>query len=103
MSLVINHNMMSIYAAGSLNKSYNSLTQATKRLSSGLRINSAADDPAGMNIVFSLSCVKYFKGTSFRDRRIRENRMSGGDSELGIGDSLFRSIAHRRLWENHAD
>ena len=51
-----------------------------------------------MNIVFSLSCVKYFKGTSFRDRRIRENRMSGGDSELGIGDSLFRSIAHQRLW-----
>lgn len=50
MSLVINHNMMSIYAAGSLSKSYNSLTQATKRLSSGLRINSAADDPAGMAV-----------------------------------------------------
>ena len=55
-----------------------------------------------MNIVFSLSCVKYFKGTSFRDRWIRENRTSSGDSELGIGDSLFRSSAHQRLWETMA-
>jgi len=48
-------------------------------------------------IVFSLSCVKYFKGTSFRDRRIRENRTSGGDTELGIGDSPIRPGAHQQL------
>ena len=50
MSLVINHNALSARAAGSLNKHYSKLSTSTQRLSSGLRINSAVDDSAGLAI-----------------------------------------------------
>ena len=50
MSLVVNHNMMAMKGARLLNNIYGSLAQSTERLSSGLRINSAADDAAGLAI-----------------------------------------------------
>ena len=50
MSLVINHNMMAMNTARNLNNTYGRLAKSTERLSSGLRINSAADDAAGLAI-----------------------------------------------------
>ncbi|MBQ3059760.1 MAG: flagellin [Desulfovibrio sp.] len=50
MSLVINNNMMAANTARTLNQHYGRLAQSTQRLSSGLRINSAADDAAGLAI-----------------------------------------------------
>ncbi len=50
MSLVINHNMMAANASRNLSNSYGALATSTQRLSSGLRINTAADDAAGLAI-----------------------------------------------------
>ena len=50
MSLVINHNMMAFNVARNLNTHYANLATSTERLSSGMRINSAADDAAGLAI-----------------------------------------------------
>lgn len=50
MSLRINHNILSITAQRNLNSTQNRLDQAVNRLSSGLRINSASEDPAGLAI-----------------------------------------------------
>ncbi|MGQ9689294.1 MAG: flagellin N-terminal helical domain-containing protein [Desulfobaccales bacterium] len=50
MALVINHNLMAMSAARYLGVSYNRLSTSVARLSSGLRINSAADDAAGLAI-----------------------------------------------------
>ena len=50
MSLVINHNLMAMNAARSLSFTYSRLTTSVARLASGLRINSAADDAAGLAI-----------------------------------------------------
>lgn len=50
MSLVINNNLMAANTARTLNGHYGRLAQSTQRLSSGLRINSAADDAAGLAI-----------------------------------------------------
>lgn len=50
MSLVLNHNLMAMNAARNLNSHYSQLAVSTQRLSSGLRINSAADDAAGLAI-----------------------------------------------------
>ena len=50
MSLVINHNMMAANTARNLNEHYAALGKSTQRLSSGLRVNSAADDAAGLAI-----------------------------------------------------
>ncbi len=50
MSLVINHNLMAMNAARNLSQSYNDLSVSTRRLSSGLRVSTAADDAAGLAI-----------------------------------------------------
>ena len=50
MALVVNHNLMAMNAARHLNEAYNRLAKSTERLSSGLRINRAADDAAGLAI-----------------------------------------------------
>ncbi|WP_028387825.1 flagellin [Legionella fairfieldensis] len=50
MTLVINTNVMSINAQRNLNISQEAMQTAIQRLSSGLRINSAKDDAAGMVI-----------------------------------------------------
>ena len=50
MSLIINNNSMANTAARNLNSAYSDLTKSTERLSSGMRINSAADDAAGLAV-----------------------------------------------------
>jgi flagellin len=50
MSLVINHNMMAMNAARNLGAIYDRLSTSTRRLSSGLRVGTAADDAAGLAI-----------------------------------------------------
>jgi len=48
--MYINHNTMASQVANNLTSHYNDLKTSTSRLSSGLRINSAADDSAGLAI-----------------------------------------------------
>ena len=50
MSLVINNNLMAYGAANTLSSHYSNLATSIQRLSTGLRINSAADDAAGLAI-----------------------------------------------------
>ena len=50
MAMVINSNIQSLNAQRHLNNSLSAQNTATERLSSGLRINSAADDAAGLAI-----------------------------------------------------
>lgn len=50
MALTINTNVMSLNAQRNLGKSQSALAQSMERLSSGLRINSAKDDAAGLAI-----------------------------------------------------
>ncbi|NDY58199.1 flagellin [Desulfovibrio sulfodismutans] len=50
MSLVINHNLMAMNATRNLSTAYGNLATSTSRLSSGLRITTAADDAAGLAV-----------------------------------------------------
>lgn len=50
MGLVINHNMMAEAAINNLTATYKSLGESINALSSGLRINSASDDAAGLAV-----------------------------------------------------
>jgi len=50
MSLVINNNLMAANAARNLSQSFGALGTSVRRLSSGLRIGTAADDAAGLAI-----------------------------------------------------
>ncbi|MBD5641969.1 MAG: flagellin, partial [Desulfovibrio sp.] len=48
--IAINHNLMADNTANALGTHYGRLQTSTQRLSTGLRINSAADDAAGLAI-----------------------------------------------------
>jgi flagellin len=50
MALIINHNMPAMIAARNLGSIYSNLGRSIERLSSGLRINKAADDAAGLAV-----------------------------------------------------
>ena len=47
-SMYINHNGMATNVANTLTSHYGNLSTSTERLSSGMRINSSADDAAGL-------------------------------------------------------
>ncbi len=55
MSLTVNTNLLSLNAQRSINQTQGKLGTSVARLSSGLRINSAKDDAAGMAISMKLS------------------------------------------------
>ena len=48
--MIINHNLASLNTLNALNKNQTSMSASLQKLSSGLRINSAADDAAGLAI-----------------------------------------------------
>lgn len=50
MTLVINNNLMAVNAQRNLSKSYGDLSSSVRKLSSGLRVGTAADDSAGLAI-----------------------------------------------------
>lgn len=52
--LSINTNISSLNAQANLNKANSLVAQATQRLSSGIRINSAKDDAAGLSVSVSM-------------------------------------------------
>jgi flagellin len=54
MSLGVLNNLSALYAANNLNNTNNSLTKVLQQLSSGSRINSGADDAAGLSLVNGL-------------------------------------------------
>ncbi|MDE3188311.1 MAG: flagellin [Acidobacteriota bacterium] len=54
MSLGVLNNLNAIYAANNLNNTSNSLSTVLQQLSSGSRINSGADDAAGLSLVDGL-------------------------------------------------
>ena len=55
MAAVLNTNAASLYASKSLQSAQNKMASSVERLSSGLRINRAKDDAAGMGISNSLT------------------------------------------------
>ena len=50
MGLVVNHNIPALQTYNAVNTTTNSLQKSIQKLSTGLRINSAADDAAGLAI-----------------------------------------------------
>lgn len=91
MSLSVNTNIESLFGQRMLNKSINRQSVAMERLSSGLRINSAKDDAAGLSI--SNGFTSQIRGTNQAIRNINDgiSAVQTSDSALGsITDNLQR-------------
>jgi len=91
MTISVNTNLFSLNAQRSLSKSQSSLSTSMQRLSSGLRINSAADDAAGLAISQRMSAQVRGMNVAVRNANDGISLAQTADSALAsVGDSLQR-------------
>jgi flagellin len=90
--VTLNTNVQSMNAQRLVNINNANLAKTTQRLSSGLRINSASDDPAGMGIAESLtSQIRGDKVASDQNIQQAQSMIQVADSALAeVGDILQR-------------
>ncbi|HPB90309.1 MAG TPA: flagellin [Rugosibacter sp.] len=88
MAQVINTNVASLFGQNALNKSNNALQTAMQRLSSGLRINSAKDDPTGL-----VTATGY-------DSQIRGANQAMRNASDGISTAQINDGYHQQVLEN---
>jgi len=85
MAQVINTNIASINAQRNLNRSQGDLTTSLQRLSSGLRINSAKDDAAGLAI--SDRMTSQIRGSTQASRNANDGISLAQTAEGALGES----------------
>jgi len=86
MSLTINHNMMAATASRNLSASYSALSTSTNRLSSGLRINTAADDAAGLAVREIMRAEVSSLNQGVRNANDAISMIQTADGALGVID-----------------
>jgi flagellin len=84
MALIVNSNLASLNAQRNLTKSQNSLTQSLTRLSSGLRINTAKDDAAGL--YSSQQMTRDIRGLNQAARNAADGISLGQTAEGSLGE-----------------
>ncbi len=84
MALIINTNVASLNAQRNLNESQNSLNTSLERLSSGLRINSAKDDAAGLFVAGQLT--RDIRGINQAVRNAGDGISLGQTAEGALGE-----------------
>ncbi|MBX7145235.1 MAG: flagellin FliC [Oligoflexia bacterium] len=91
MALSLVSNIASLKAQTQLDRTNKALSKTFQRLSSGLRINSASDDPAGLAVAESLKADAKIAAVAVRNANDGISLTSIADSALGeIGDILSR-------------
>ena len=91
MSLVVNTNVSSIAAQRNLARSGDALAVSFQRLSSGLRINQAKDDAAGLAIADGLRADVRLATQAIRNANDGISAIAIGEQALGkVGDILTR-------------
>ncbi len=87
MALVVNTNIASLIAQGNVSKANNAFTTSVERLSSGLRINKASDDVAGLSISEKLKA---------QTRSIYQAVRNGNEAVnmLQVADGAMREIGN---------
>ena len=91
MPQTINTNLNSLNAQRSLNSSQMSLATSMQRLSSGLRVNSAKDDPAGLAIAERMTTQVRGMNVSIRNANDGISMAQTAEGALGkVNDSLQR-------------
>src|SRR6476620_3130854 len=91
MPQTINTNIVSLNAQRNLNGSQSALGVAMQRLSSGLRVNSAKDDAAGLAIAERMNSQVRGMNVAIRNANDGISMAQTAEGALGkIGDSLQR-------------
>jgi flagellin len=91
MPMTINTNVVSLNAQRNLNMSQSSLSTSMQRLSSGLRVNSAKDDAAGMAIAERMNAQVKGMNVAVRNANDGISLAQTAEGALGkVGDMLQR-------------
>lgn len=91
MPQVINTNLISLNAQRNLSTTQNMLAQSIQRLSSGLRVNSAKDDAAGLAIAERMNAQVRGMNVAIRNANDAISLSQTGEGALGkVGDMLQR-------------
>ncbi|MDR3392993.1 MAG: flagellin [Sulfuriferula sp.] len=93
MAQVINTNVAALFAGAALNKSAIGLQTAQQRLSSGLRINSAKDDPTGL--VTATSYDSQIRGTNMAIRNANDG-ISTAQTNDGYAAQITENLQRLR-------
>lgn len=88
----INTNVLSLTAQNTLAKSNNQLTDTLTRLSTGLRINTGKDDPAGLIAATALGNDIKSTNQAISNSQVAGQMISTADSALGQISSLLTSV-----------
>lgn len=86
MAIVINTNMQALFIMHNLQSATDEMNQAMERLSSGLKINSAKDDPAGFSIAQRLT-------TKISAYSVASDNVKLGSNLLGTAEGTLNVIA----------
>ncbi|MDR2112747.1 MAG: flagellin FliC, partial [Candidatus Accumulibacter sp.] len=86
MAQIINTNVMSMNSQRQLNKSQNSLSNALQRLSSGMRVNSAMDDAAGLAVAQKMD-------SQIRGMTVAVRNASDGISYAQVADTALATVS----------
>jgi len=97
MSLRINTNTTALMAHRQLQQTDAAQAQSTQRLSSGYRINSAADDPAGLAISENLGAQAEGLGQAVNNANDAINVMKTAEGALGQSAAILRKIRDTAL------
>lgn len=95
MPLYINSNVSSLEAQRSLSRTQNALSKSFERLSSGFRINSAADDAAGLGVSESLKAR--IRSFAVAERNTTSGINMAKTAESGLGEVSGIVIRMREL------
>ncbi|MCY2932034.1 MAG: flagellin, partial [Planctomycetota bacterium] len=87
--LAIKNNLMAANAARHLGTSYNSLQQSVERLSSGLRINGAKDDAAGMAVSELIRADVAQTRQASRNGQDAVSMLQTSEGALGVVDDIL--------------
>ena len=90
MAIIVNTNMSALKTQANLNSATNSLNTALNRMSTGLKINSAADDAAGMFVASNLN-------TQIRGSKIAQNNVATGINVLQTAEGDYGVIEDNLL------
>lgn len=100
MPLVINHNLMAMNASRNFTTAFDALSTSTARLSSGLRINSSADDAAGLAVSELMRAEIAALNQGVRNARDAQSLLQTADGALAVIDEKL--IRMKELAEQSA-
>jgi len=90
---IINTNIMSMNAQRNLNKNSMSLATSVERLSSGLRVNSARDDAAGLAVGMTLESSVRSLGVQIRNTADTISNAQTIDGGLGVATDILQRLS----------